>query len=366
MFRSPNGAPMFADVQSQLPAPREEEQADREQQRQMKDDHTARMAARALSLSPLLSLPYELRQRVFQYVFTDSSSEFFPHQQACSPSRLLGMVGGQYKISGLGPRENAVNNNLVQPLLLCRQIYRETRLMPLQVNRVKCPATMGSNTSATKRFLDALMPFQRRAIQQLEVHLLASVTEAWSLRSILRSIAGVTDTRSDRGLGKSGSRADLEVGWDEKEKGGQTPSIDSNNSTGDSSLKELTVHITTRDLLLAQADSTVGLLHILTVAPFSQDHPSTAFAYAATWVTEGLVFLKSLRKLTVVIEFSVSVATQVTATDRNHFEHTLRSSLSSVDVTVDWRIHREMILGIDDNEWVDFLWLQDWAITAQG
>ncbi|KIW30291.1 uncharacterized protein PV07_06047 [Cladophialophora immunda] len=356
---------MLAHVQDQPPASGKNEQFHREQQRQMKDDNTAWTAAGALLLSPLLSLPSELRQKVFQYVFMDSS-ENFPPQQACSPSRLLGMVGDQYKVSSGKSSTHAANNNIMQPLLLCRQLYWETRLMPLQVNCVKCPATMGSNTSATKRFLDALKPFQRRAIRELELHLLASVTEAWSLRSILRSIAGATETGVDCGLEQSGGGADIEIGGGEEGKVGQTLGKDLDNATSDSRLTELTVHITTRDLLLAQADSMVGLLHILSVAPFSQDCPATAFACAATWVTEGLAFLQSLRKLTIVIESSVSVATQITEIERNGFEQALRSSLSSVNVTVEWRVHRDMILGMDDSEWVNFLWLHDSTIGAQG
>ncbi|KIX96116.1 uncharacterized protein Z520_08371 [Fonsecaea multimorphosa CBS 102226] len=366
MFPDSDDASVPADFQEQPPARRGEEQAHREQQCQTKEDNTAPMAATALSLSPLLSLPYELRQRVFQYVFMVPSSEIFPPRQVCSPSRLLGMVGDQYKLSGPGSSTDAASNNVVQPLLLCRQLYRETRMMPLQVNRVNCPATMGSNTSATKRFLDALMPVQRRAIRKLEVHLLASVTEAWSLRSILRSLAGVTETGGDSGLGERGGGADVEISWDEKGEVGQKSGEYSENPSGDSSLTKLTVHITTRDLLLAQADSMVGLLHILTVAPFPQDRPSTVFVCAATWVTEGLAFLKSLRTLTIVIESSVSVATQVTATERSQFEQALKSSLLSVNVTVEWRVHREMLLGMDDSEWVNFLWMHDSTITADG
>ncbi|EXJ76048.1 uncharacterized protein A1O5_00556 [Cladophialophora psammophila CBS 110553] len=225
---------------------------------------------------------------------------------------------------------------------------------------------MGSNTSATKHFLDVLKPFQRRAIRKLELHLLASVTEAWSLRSILRSIAGVMGTNGDSDLVKSSGGADIEIGWNEREKADHKSAKDSDDWGGGCSLRELAVHVTTRDLLLAQADSMVGLLHILTIAPSSQDRPSTAFACAASWVTEGLVFLKSLQKLTIVIESSVSVATQVTSAERRHFELALKLSLSCVNVTVEWRVQRDMILGMDDSEWVDFVWLHDSTISAQG
>ncbi|OAL31601.1 hypothetical protein AYO20_08144 [Fonsecaea nubica] len=345
-----------AEVHGQQTVHSEEEQEHREQQPQTKDN-TAWMAVGALSWSPLLSLPYELRQRIFQYAFMTSSENFPP--QARSPSRAPNAVGDGYNVSGPGSSTRGGNNKIVQSLLVCRQLYQETRLIPFQVNCVKCPAVMGSNTLATKRLIDALQPFQRRAIRRLELHLLASVTEAWSLRSILRSIAGVTETETNCTLRQSGGGTGDEISFDGNAETDKRPEKDS-----DTSLRELSVHMTTRDLLLAQADSMVGLLHMLMVAPFSQERPSTAFAWTAAWVTEGLAFLESLRKLTIVVESSLLVAKQLAANERWQFEQTLKSSLPTVEVKVEWRLHRDINLEKDDGDWVNFLWVHDSNIGA--
>jgi hypothetical protein len=123
----------------------------------------------------------------------------------------------------------------------------------------------------------------------------------------------------------------------------------------------LTIFITTRDLFLAQADSLVGLLHILTVPPEADAdaRPCTPFACTASWVIEGLAYLSSLRRLSIVVEASVSVASQLSIDDKTSFSDFVKSVLPAADVDIQWITQKDMILCPDDNEWVSFLWGSD-------
>jgi hypothetical protein len=125
-------------------------------------------------------------------------------------------------------------------------------------------------------------------------------------------------------------------------------------------LRELTVLITTRDLFLAQADSLVGLLHVLTAPPASKvsTRPSTPFACVASWVTEGLALFGLLRRLKIVIETSVAVASQLDADDKSLFSEFVHSVLPLAEVDIQWVIG-ESIVSIDDNSWVNLLWHSD-------
>ncbi|EXJ65154.1 hypothetical protein A1O7_01494 [Cladophialophora yegresii CBS 114405] len=224
---------------------------------------------------------------------------------------------------------------------------------------------MGSSTSTTKQFLEGLEPFQRRAVRKLELHLLASVTEAWSLRSILRSIAGVSDsTDHQKSVPDSWhGEFDISCSRSQSEEKAYGTSI-----SGGSDLRELIIFISTRDLLLAQADSLVGLLHILTVPPAAHAYakPCTPFACTASWVTEGLVYLRSLRRLRIVIEASVSVASQLTTHNKTGFSNFVKSVLPRAVVEVEWITQKNMILSPDDDEWVSFLGGSDLMASDAG
>ncbi|KIW72252.1 hypothetical protein PV04_00459 [Phialophora macrospora] len=204
---------------------------------------------------------------------------------------------------------------------------------------------MGSSTSATKQFLDRLGPYQRRAIRKLELHLLASVTEAWSLRSILRSIADVSDSTNLPEFVPDSCAGEFDVTY-------TGARLDGTTVFGENSLRELTIFITTRDLLLAEADSLVGLLHILTVPPAADadGKPCTPFACTASWVTEGLAYLRSLRRLSIVIEASVSVASQLDIDDKTGFCDFVKSVLPAADVDIQWITQEDMIHPPDDDE----------------
>ena len=234
--------------------------------------------------------------------------------------------------------------------------------MPLQVNLVQAPAVMGSNTTATKQFLDVLKPLQRRSIKHMELHLLASVTEAWSLQSILRSVTDV-----------HGSAEQLEF----VPRGAESSKFDNNCTAvnvrqsdlhGSSDLRELAIFITTRDLMLNQADSLVGLLHVLTVPPDfeASARPSTPFAVTANWVSE-IAHLRALRRLNLVIEASSLVASQIPIDDRDQFAAFVQAVLPSTKVDVKWKVRKDMICAPDDSDsWGDFLWLSDVMTSNAG
>ncbi len=265
--------------------------------------------------------------------------------------------GHQYKIRrhGLIDGESTCRN--VQAMQICRQLHHETRLLPFQVNLVSAPAGMGSNTTATKEFLDRLKPFQRCAIRKLELHLLASVTEAWSLRSILRSIADDADPVEHRRFISSRCVGRMDNTHTEKQQDTVPMGADAH---GSSDLRELTIFITTRDLLLAHAESSIGMQHMLTVPSDLSARPITPFACTASWVTEGLVYLASLRRLTIVIEASAYVASQVTAQEKEDFSKFVELALPSTDVAVQWKVQQNMILSSDESdEWASLLWFGD-------
>ncbi|KAJ9605107.1 hypothetical protein H2200_010497 [Cladophialophora chaetospira] len=313
----------------------------------------------ALPTSQLLGLPAELRQRIFEYVFTTDS--VFPPQKDVNPARLLGLIGYQHQLYGPGSTKLGLISDSVKAMLLCRRLYQETRLMPLQVNPVQPLPVMGSNTTATKRFLDKCKAGQRRAIRKMELHLLASVTEAWSLQSILRSVADVHDPAEEledvpRGAGNS----EFDTSCTEI-------NVRQSDLHGSSNLRQLAITVTTRDLLLAQADSLVGLLHVLTVPPACEasTRPSTPFACTASWVSE-IAHFKSLRRLTLVIEASAVVANQVPIDDRKRFADFVQVVVPTTKVDIQWKVQENMILAPDDSESWDFLGRSDVMASDAG
>ena len=227
-------------------------------------------------------------------------------------------------------------------------------MMPLQVNWVQCPAVMGSNTASTKQFLQGLKPFQRRAIRKMEIRLLASVTEAWSLKSILRMIADVSEVDQRGDMVRSSCSGEVETSSSSKHMGRDTGKGELCLADG-SDLQELVISTTMRNLMLAQADSLVGLMHILSVPAEVFAGPYIPFACTAAWVTEGLVHLKRLRKLTIVLEISGSVASQLSIEDEVQFPRFVRSTLQWVEVDVQWLIQKDIVLAPDDDEWVNLL-----------
>lgn len=211
--------------------------------------------------------------------------------------------------------------------------------MPLQVNSVNAPAVMGSNTTATKHFLERLKPIQRHAIRKMELHLLASVTEAWTLQSILHLIANTARSENGREVFPN------EVG-------------DSEVQHSRSDLRELAIFVTTRDLLLALADSLTGLLHVLTAPPAckASSRPPTPFGCTASWVSE-IAHLTSLRRLDLVIEASADVASQIPIEERTGFANFVEGILPGTNVDIRWKVQQNMILPPDDSEsWARFPW----------
>ncbi|KAK4947814.1 hypothetical protein LTR10_013322 [Elasticomyces elasticus] len=165
------------------------------------------------------------------------------------------------------------------------------------------------------------------------------MTETWSLISILRLIAGV-------------------AGGNELQ---DTPlhlaSAQDSGSAGESDLQALTINIGTRDLYLAQADSLTGLTHMLDLTP-----SAPAFLSGASWVTDGLVHLKALKRLTIVVEISGTVAQQLAASEKDQFQQNLVNFLPSVlEIKVDWKVVDDLVAKIDDNDWVNSLWSHDQA-----
>jgi len=268
----------------------------------------------ATSTAELLGLPLELRQRIFELVFTLPS----PHRHG-SPQWFRGSSLNTANKGGLSSHSLAT-------FLLCHQIYTETRLLPFRLNEIASLPTFGSNTAGTERFLDGLNISQRRAIRGIELSLLASVMEAWSLRSILRVLAGVDEADRD--------------------------------SHG-SELRSLTIRIATRDLYLPQADSLTGLTH--TLGLMTSTSPACD---SAAWVTEGLVHLTSLRKLNIIVETSVPIAAQLSAAEKEQFEMTIVRSLPWVrELSLRWEVQQHSILSIDDPEWADFVSMHDSTLT---
>jgi hypothetical protein len=212
-------------------------------------------------------------------------------------------------------------------------------LLPFQINKVKCPSTFGSNITATKQFLSSLRKVQRNAIRRLELDLLASVTEIWAAKSLLRFLAGVDEIDACQNISPQNVESHR--------------SRDA-TSASRSDLRSLTIRVGTRDLYLQQADSLAGLMHFLACGP-----PYPVSFASTTWVTEGLVHIRALRRLAIVVEASDDVAHLVSSTERDQFQQILAGQLpGDVTVNVDWRIKNPLWI-IDDNEWANFSWSPD-------
>lgn len=230
-------------------------------------------------------------------------------------------------------------------LFLCRQIHAEARVLPFQINLVACPATFGSNITTTSRFLNRLRAFQRDAIRSLELRLLASETEASSLKSILKLVANVDGKDQHQELPDTDAR--MNSGHD-------------SGNAGASDLRALTIFIGTRDLYLPQADSLVGLVHMLNP---KADAPAPLSC--ESWITDGLMHLKTLTIVTIAVEMSETVAQRLTASEKDRFQQVLFDSLpSTCEIKVYWKVVDDLLAKIDDNDWVNFLWSDEHAATA--
>ena len=265
----------------------------------------------------LLGMPFELLQRILEYVFEVPCPGSFPPRK-----------------STVAYGNTASSSRYLSALLLCHQIYEQARLLPFRTNLVSCPATFGSNMTTTNRFLKSLRNFQRNAVKRLELNLLASMAETWSLISILRLIANVA---SEDGLQDTPLRA---------------ISAQDPRSAGESDLQALTINIGTRDLYLAQADSLTGLTQMLDLTPSAR-----ASLSCASWVTDGLVHLKALRRLTIVVEMSGAIAQRLEPTMKDQFQQGLVSSLPWISENkVEWKVVGDPVAKIDDNDWVYSSW----------
>jgi hypothetical protein len=285
-------------------------------------EYDKQLMSRELSPSPLLNLPAELRHRIFEFVFLE---DVFPRKKSY-PNRLFGLVvspfmsthvaayvlntfrqGPQYKTySKGGSPYNWSNYETMNALLISQQLYNEVQLLPFEVNTIGTLPVMGSNLASTTRFLNGLAPVQRRSIRKMWLHLLASVNETWALRSILQSLG---NEKTDTGKGEF----------------------------GESELRELDIFITSRDLLLAQADSLTGLLHLLAVPSSSECSVGMVATCSASWVAQGLAHFKHLQRLTITIEASKSVLEHLAPEDQSCFEEHVQSTVPWVDVSIRWK-----------------------------
>ena len=73
-----------------------------------------------------------------------------------------------------------------------------------------------------------------------------------------------------------------------------------------------------------------------------------------------------LRKLTIVIELSVAVASELISGFRVAFSDFVRSTLPRVEVDVQWKTRQYMVVPIDDPDWVNFLGFSDSVAASLG
>lgn len=108
----------------------------------------------------LLSLPTELRNKIWTLVL-----QFDP-----SAERIV-----------LKREQNPLN--LLQT---CRQIYHEGRLIPFHINYFSAHASSLSNVASLQKILTGLHPWQRHAIRKLDFRFITSVKEASAAADVLQ------------------------------------------------------------------------------------------------------------------------------------------------------------------------------------
>ena len=291
----------------------------------------------------LLTLPSEVRCRIFELVLQAGIDTPFPPQERTGTvENIRSWLSGSTKapcgrccVTGPdnGPQPR---NKFVDMPLVCRQIYHEVRNLAFELNTVRLLAPYGSNVSATMNFLGRLSQGQRDAVRDLEVHLAASPTEGWWLRNILKSVGGVD--------GNGGASP----GCDETDGGVQYSCFPYKQG-----LRSLKLHIKTNDLLLPGAESISGLMHFLA--------RGTRLDYVGlnqSWMEDGLVHLKCLENVDIEMKMSTGVASKILSSHKSSFEQRVRSIAPRMcDVQVRWHSQEGIGRELDAYRWTDFLWM---------
>lgn len=298
----------------------------------------------------LLTLPPEVRRRIFEFVLqTPIDISFPPQAQAATVDVIRSWLSEPTNTpsaraqSGVVGETNfhQVRNLYVDAPLICRQIYHEIRSLAFELNHVGFIAPYGSNVSATAKFLGKLTPVQRGAIRGLEIHLVASPTEGWLLGNILKSIGGFD--------GKEEGPCRCELTRD-----GQYCCFPRNNG-----LRSFKLHIKTNDLLLPNVESMSGLMHILTTGPPAfVARPSSVGSSHQSWMDDGLVHLKALEHIDIEINMSSEIANKTLSSHRCSFEQRIRKIAPRMcAIRIRWIEQDGLGMGCEPHGWTDFLWL---------
>ncbi|KAF2622061.1 hypothetical protein BU25DRAFT_426018 [Macroventuria anomochaeta] len=121
-----------------------------------RDDRASAMFGRNATMSPLLCLPAELRNRVFAYILGGYEFKLQGGWNGrCQARHILSDVGG-HGILGL--------------LRTCRQIYAETRMLPFALNTFSC-----DDYPTVERWVRRI-PVQMRTVRFLKVSWIISPT----------------------------------------------------------------------------------------------------------------------------------------------------------------------------------------------
>ncbi|TLD07930.1 hypothetical protein E2P81_ATG10165 [Venturia nashicola] len=182
-----------------------------------------RVSANNVSHSPLLSLPPEIRSRIWDYVFQvgvihvtvperhrvfgyDLSICHHPDEDEKTPGRIL---VSQLPGSQLSPRlsderasmqdhqgcvfdtknRRPLNQDLHLDLLqTCRSVYHEAVLKPFSINDFQCISKGDSYRNALLNLATALVPAQIRAIKTLH---LISIDTSFARRSVIKQLQGL-------------------------------------------------------------------------------------------------------------------------------------------------------------------------------
>lgn len=296
----------------------------------------------------LLTLPPEVRRRIFEFVLqTPIDTPFPPQAEAATVdvirSWLSEPANTQFAPCGVAgeKRFHQARNLYVDAPLICRQIYHEIRSLAFELHHVGFIAPYGSNVSATAKFLGKLTPAQRGAMRGLEIHLVASPTEGWLLGNILRSVSGVDEKEGGRSRSESAH-------------GGQYCCFPRYHG-----LRSLRLHIKTNDLLLPRVESMSGLMHILTIGPPTfVARTSPVGASHQSWMDDGLVHLKALEHIYIEMSMSSEIANRTLSSHRSAFEQRIRKIAPRMcDIQVIWIEQDGIGMGCEPHGWTDFLWL---------
>lgn len=284
----------------------------------------------------LLTLPSEVRCRIFELVLQGPIDTPFPPQaRTATVDSIRSWLSATSRVTGEHKVPQARNTYVDMPLI-CRQIYHEVRHLAFELNTVRMLGPYGSNVSATMNFLGRLSQAQRDAVRDLEVHLAASPTEGWWLRSILKSVGGV-------GMDGVGNPDDPKRG------------VQYSRFPYKQGLRYLKLHIKTNDLLLPSAESISGLMHFLS----SGSRADSVGGLHPSWMDDGLIHLKGLEHLDIEMNMSAVVASKILASHRRSFEQRVRKIAPRMcDVQVRWVSQDGIGTELEPHGWTDFLWLK--------